>query len=61
MRRPYEIPTLEDPSRERRMRLGQLREAVRAGLYWVPAETVAKSILRHFGFEECRELSHQKR
>ena len=61
MRRPYKIRILEDPSRERRMRLAKLWEALRAGLYWVPAETVAKSVLRHFGFEECRELSHQQR
>ena len=61
MRRPYEIRTLEDPSRARRMRLAKLREAVRAGLYWVPAEIVAKSILQHLGFGKSRELSHQKR
>ena len=61
MRRPDKIRILQDPSRERSMQLAKLREAVRAGLYWVPTETVAKSILRHFGFEWCRELSHQKR
>ena len=61
MRRPYQIRMLEDLSREQRMRLVELREAVRAGLYQVPAETVAKSILRHLGFGKCRELSHQQR
>ena len=61
MRRPCKIRIREDPSRERRMRLGQLRKTVRAGLYSVPAETVANGILRHFGFEERRELSHQQR
>ena len=61
MRRPYRIRILEDPSREQRTKLAELRKSVRAGLYSVPAEAVAKSILRHLGFGEYRERSHQQR
>jgi hypothetical protein len=57
MRRPYKITILEDPSPERRTKLAKLTKTIRAGLYLVPAETVAKSVLLHL----CRELSPQQR
>lgn len=57
MRRPYKTRILEDPSSKRRTKLAKLTKTVRAGLYLVPADTVAKSVLRHL----YRELSPQQR
>ena len=57
MRRPYKITILEAPSPERRKKLAKLTKTIRAGLYLIPAETLAKSVLRHL----CRELSPQQR
>ena len=44
----------------RRARVLQLREAVRAGAYYVPAKTVAKAILRRLGLSDYVP-AHQQR
>ena len=44
----------------RRMRVQKLQEAVRAGLYYVPAKTVAKAILRRLGITDYVP-AHQQR
>ncbi len=50
-------PKLESPA-ERALRLAWLREAVASGNYFVPAEVVARKLLRRLGLE-LLDLQHQ--
>jgi anti-sigma28 factor (negative regulator of flagellin synthesis) len=50
-------PTPESPA-ERALRLLWLREAVASGRYFVPAEAVARSLLRRLGLD-LSGLQHQ--
>jgi anti-sigma28 factor (negative regulator of flagellin synthesis) len=47
----------ESPA-ERALRIAWLREAVASGSYFVPAELVARSLLRRLGLE-ILDLQHQ--
>lgn len=48
---------LESPA-ERALRIAWLREAVASGTYFVPAEVIARKLLRRLGLE-LLDLQHQ--